>query len=49
MTTLSTRKILLASFVSGAPARSPSGSLKLRRANQSDLLRSPVMDVIEVG
>jgi hypothetical protein len=27
----------------------PSGSLKLPRANQSDLLRSPVRDVIEVG
>jgi hypothetical protein len=27
----------------------PSGSLKLPRANQSDLLGSPVRDVIEVG
>jgi hypothetical protein len=27
----------------------PSESLKLPRANQSDLLRSPVTDVIEVG
>ncbi len=50
MTTLSACKIFLArSSLARRLDDGSSVSLKLPRANQSDLLRSPVRDVIEVG